>query len=90
MAMYCNVTRVLFGIAMAEDDYYVAGEAVSLSLVHGGPAPRFFSTELYSALVSSPDTVAVPVSALPDVALKEDLQAVSFTYLLYVCYRNTA
>jgi len=71
-----------FDAAMAEDEYYVAGVAISLSLVHGGPAPRFLAPELYSALVSSPEKVTVAVSALPEITWKRDLEAVSFKSLV--------
>ena len=71
---------------MPEDDYYVACVAISLSVVHGGPAPRFLAPELYTALVSGPDKVTVTVSALPETAWKQDLEAVSFTYPLHIWY----
>ena len=79
-----DTDSVSLGLAMAEDDYYVAGVAISLSVVHGGPAPRFLASELYTALVSSPDKVTVTVSALPETTWKQDLEAVSFTYPLHI------
>ena len=59
------------------NDYYVAGVVISLSVVHGGPAPRFLATELYAALVSNPDSVDVTVTSLPECSWKPDLEAVS-------------
>jgi len=75
---------------MAEDDYYVAGVAISLSVVHGGPAPRFLAPELYTALLSSPEKVAVTVSALPETTWKTDLEAVSFTCTFYISFLCTS
>ena len=68
---------------MAEDEYYVAGVAISLSVVHGSPAPSFLAPELYSVLVSGPDKVTVTVGALPETTWKQDLDAVCFTYPLH-------
>ena len=63
--MYCvyDTDSVRSGLAMSEDNYYVT---ISLSVVHGGPAPRFLAPELYTALVSGPDKVNVTVSELLD------------------------
>lgn len=41
--------------AMREDRYFIAGRAVAVSLVHGGPAPGCFSKTLYDSLVQGPD-----------------------------------
>ncbi|KAK5616682.1 hypothetical protein CRENBAI_000514 [Crenichthys baileyi] len=40
--------------AMREDKYFLAGRAIAVSLVHGGPAPRFFSPVLFASLVGGP------------------------------------
>ncbi|KAJ1156147.1 hypothetical protein NDU88_008871 [Pleurodeles waltl] len=37
---------------MRNDEYYLAGQAMAVSLVHGGPAPNFVSPVLYQCLVS--------------------------------------
>ncbi|XP_078520359.1 G2/M phase-specific E3 ubiquitin-protein ligase-like [Lissotriton helveticus] len=37
---------------MRNDDYYHAGQALAVSLVHGGTAPNFVSPVLYQCLVS--------------------------------------
>lgn len=36
--------------ALREDKYFFAGQAIAVSLVHGGPAPGFFSSSLYASL----------------------------------------
>ncbi|KAK2850768.1 hypothetical protein Q5P01_007044 [Channa striata] len=47
--------------ALREDRYIITGQAIAVSLVHGGPAPGFFSPTLYSCLVSGKSSVK-PVS----------------------------
>ena len=49
---------------------------MAVSLVHGGPAPRFLSPQLYQALVCDPDKVTVPITLLPDSTMKTDLEKV--------------
>jgi len=58
------------------DDYCVMGVAMAVSLVHEGPAPAFFSKELYSAIIGDPAKVAVKVPALPDGPMKADFTRV--------------
>ncbi|XP_059912148.1 G2/M phase-specific E3 ubiquitin-protein ligase-like, partial [Gadus macrocephalus] len=36
--------------ALRKDQYFFAGQAIAVSLVHGGPAPGFCSSSLYSSL----------------------------------------
>ncbi|XP_071958840.1 G2/M phase-specific E3 ubiquitin-protein ligase-like [Antedon mediterranea] len=38
------------GTAMANDNYFYAGQLIAMSLVHGGPSPTFFSNTLYEAI----------------------------------------
>ncbi|CAL8301751.1 unnamed protein product [Gadus morhua 'NCC'] len=51
--------------ALGDDRYFLAGKAIAVSIVHGGPPPAFFSTTLFDCLVGGPHT-AKPV--LEDVA----------------------
>ncbi|XP_016417290.1 G2/M phase-specific E3 ubiquitin-protein ligase-like [Sinocyclocheilus rhinocerous] len=51
--------------AIRENRYFIAGRAVAVSLVHGGPAPGCFSKTLFDSLVQGPD-MCIPV--LDDVA----------------------
>ncbi|XP_035516982.1 G2/M phase-specific E3 ubiquitin-protein ligase-like, partial [Morone saxatilis] len=39
--------------ALREDWYYIAGKAIAVSLVHGGPPPNFLSPTVFCLLVSS-------------------------------------
>jgi len=64
-------------LAVQADDYYVAGTVVAVALVNEGPAPAFFSTQLFEAIVGNPDKVSVPVAVLPESSMKDDLTRVS-------------
>ncbi|KAJ7991034.1 hypothetical protein DPEC_G00293050 [Dallia pectoralis] len=45
-----NANLALESSALREDKYFFAGQAIAVSLVHGGPAPGFFSFSLYASL----------------------------------------
>jgi len=62
---------------MALDDYYTAGVAVAVSLVHVGAAPRTLSSHLYNALVYGPEAIVVPLKEMPESDLKHQLELVS-------------
>ncbi|XP_041834351.1 G2/M phase-specific E3 ubiquitin-protein ligase-like [Melanotaenia boesemani] len=62
--------------AMEKDDYFYAGMMIAMSLVHGGPAPRFFSRTLFHAITGSPEKTTVTIDEVPDLKLKENLQRV--------------
>ncbi|KAG7455575.1 G2 M phase-specific E3 ubiquitin-protein ligase-like [Solea senegalensis] len=57
--------------ALREDWYYIAGRAIAISLVHGGPPPNFLSPVVFSLLV---DVSANPV--LEDIADADLLEKV--------------
>jgi len=46
---------------------------IAISLVHGGPAPRFLSPVLFEALVWGPEKTKVPLDLIPDEAVREAL-----------------
>lgn len=46
---------------------------IAISLVHGGPAPRFLSPVLFEALVWGPEKTKVPVDLVPDEEVREAL-----------------
>ena len=50
--------------AVACDDYYTAGVAMAVSMVHERPAPGFFSKELYEAVIVDSDSVEVNIMSL--------------------------
>ncbi|MGH0132285.1 UNVERIFIED_CONTAM: hypothetical protein FKN15_033926 [Acipenser sinensis] len=62
--------------AVRSDDYFIAGRAIAVSLVHGGPPPRFLATELYDALVRGPENVTCDFQKIPDEDLKSKLEKV--------------
>jgi len=41
--------------ALEKKLYWQVGAAIALSLLHGGPAPRFFSPVLYQMLIGNVD-----------------------------------
>ena len=63
---------------MEADEYYIAGMALAVCIVHGGPAPQFLSELLYNALVYGPDGVTATLHDMPECELKEALTKVSF------------
>ena len=48
-----------------------------MSLLHGGPAPRFLAPVLFEALVWGPEKTKVPIDLVPDEAVTEALIKVS-------------
>ncbi|XP_013872767.1 G2/M phase-specific E3 ubiquitin-protein ligase [Austrofundulus limnaeus] len=62
--------------AMEKDDFFYAGMIIAMSLVHGGPAPRFLSRTLFQALIESPEMTTVTTDEVPDLKLRENLQKV--------------
>ncbi|KAM5129182.1 G2/M phase-specific E3 ubiquitin-protein ligase [Mantella aurantiaca] len=59
--------------ALQDNLYYEAGRMLAIALVHGGPAPGFFSQTLFSCLISDSQHVQ-PV--LEDVADQNTLEAI--------------
>ncbi|XP_063794594.1 uncharacterized protein LOC134949797 [Pseudophryne corroboree] len=78
--------------ALRNDEYYLAGLSISLSLVHGGPAPNFFSPVLYNALTYGWKNTPLVLQDLVDVEAKEIMQkimnATSVENLQDVLYEN--
>jgi len=68
---------VFFLPALTSDDYFVAGRATAVSLVHGGPAPGCLSTSLFQAIVSGPEHVMVPLTEMPQSVAKTVLELVN-------------
>lgn len=56
----CINIAFVFIPAIREDRYFIAGRAVAVSLVHGGPAPSCFSKTLFDCIAQGPD-VCTPV-----------------------------
>lgn len=51
--------------AVREDEYYLAGKMIAVSVVHGGPGPHFLSKDLVHYLAGQPSFKA-PVNLITD------------------------
>ncbi|MGH0176257.1 UNVERIFIED_CONTAM: hypothetical protein FKN15_013241 [Acipenser sinensis] len=52
--------------ALHDDDYFLAGRIIVVSLVHGGPSPNFFSRTLNDSLAYDPQQVTPSVKDICD------------------------
>ncbi|XP_038158564.1 G2/M phase-specific E3 ubiquitin-protein ligase-like isoform X2 [Cyprinodon tularosa] len=75
--------------ALREDRYFMAGRAIAVSLVHGGPAPRFLSPVLFAGLVGGPNAVCPTLKDITDADLQEKLKTVSESSTLEELLRAT-
>ncbi|XP_033869022.3 uncharacterized protein LOC117407897 isoform X1 [Acipenser ruthenus] len=57
--------------ALRDDDYFLAGRIIAISLVHGGPSPNFFSRTLYDSLAYDPQQVTPSVKDICDCDIAE-------------------
>ncbi len=62
---------------MRNDDYFYAGVAIALSVVHGGPGPQFLSPSLFRALATSPKATVISIEEITDPELCINLQRVN-------------
>ncbi|KAK9976850.1 hypothetical protein ABG768_018671 [Culter alburnus] len=60
--------------SMQNDDYFYAGVAIALSIVHGGPGPQFISPSLFKALTINPEATVISVEEVTDPMLCPNLQ----------------
>ncbi|XP_067088310.1 G2/M phase-specific E3 ubiquitin-protein ligase-like [Osmerus mordax] len=65
----------LDSIAVREDKYYIMGKAISVSMVHGGPSPGFFSPTLFDCIVK--DNVSPTIDDVHDLDLRAKIIQVS-------------
>jgi len=56
---------------------------IAISLVHGGPAPRFLAPVLFDALVHGPEKTKVQLESISDHSVRETLLKVCKTKLRY-------
>ena len=59
---------------LADEDYYSAGVITAMSIVHGGPGPKFFSPVMFQALISDMSKVTVSIEDVYDCELQMSLQ----------------
>lgn len=62
---------------MREDLYFETGRMIAVCLVHGGPAPGFFSPTLFSCLATGPETAKPVIEDVADFELLEKLKKVN-------------
>ncbi|XP_076126782.1 G2/M phase-specific E3 ubiquitin-protein ligase-like [Alosa pseudoharengus] len=72
-----NLNLALNATALREDRYFVAGRAVAVCLVHGGPPPNFLSKTLFESIVKGPDRCKPVLEDIADFELREKLKRVS-------------
>ncbi|XP_034553486.1 G2/M phase-specific E3 ubiquitin-protein ligase-like isoform X3 [Notolabrus celidotus] len=63
--------------AMREDRYFIAGRAIAVSLVHGGPPAGFLSPTLFSCLVDGPERANPVLKDVADSDLLEKIKRVT-------------
>ncbi|KAK0148157.1 G2/M phase-specific E3 ubiquitin-protein ligase [Merluccius polli] len=61
--------------AVREDEYYLAGKMIAVSIVHGGPGPHFLSEDLVHYLAGQPSFKAT-VSSITDEEIGKALQEI--------------
>ncbi|CAB4026455.1 RNA-directed DNA polymerase from mobile element jockey, partial [Paramuricea clavata] len=60
--------------ALKHDEYVMAGQLISMALVHAGVAPRCFSPVLFDSLIKGHAKVHVPIDAVYDLELQSTLK----------------
>lgn len=51
--LFLNGSLIQATLALAKDEFRVAGEIMAMSIAQGGPAPNFLSQETYSIISRS-------------------------------------
>ncbi|XP_041916321.1 G2/M phase-specific E3 ubiquitin-protein ligase-like isoform X2 [Alosa sapidissima] len=67
----------LDSIAMREDRYFIAGRAIAVSLVHGGPPACFLSPTLFTRPVNGPDFAKPILEDIADGDLREKIKMIA-------------
>lgn len=63
---------------LEENNYYIAGLLIAMSLVHGGPPPHFFSPIMFEALIND-QPLSVPLQYVYDQELQSSLEVLRDT-----------
>jgi len=69
---------------MREDRYFIAGRAIAVSLVHGGPPATFLSPTVFSCLVEGPEKAKPLLKDVADSDLREKIKRVIFFFFFSV------
>ena len=64
--------------------YYYIGVFLALSIVHGGPAPKFFSSAVADYIVYGVKKVKAEICDVTDVAIQKSLQKVAIISVAYL------
>ncbi|XP_059409391.1 G2/M phase-specific E3 ubiquitin-protein ligase-like [Carassius carassius] len=72
-----KMNLALDSTAMREDRYFIAGRAIAVSLVHGGPPPGFLSPTLFSSLVDGPELAKPGLEDIADKDLHEKIKRIT-------------
>ncbi|XDV19497.1 hypothetical protein PO909_024962 [Leuciscus waleckii] len=65
----------LDSVAFREDRYYLAGKAIAVSMVHGGPSPGFFSSTLFECICNG--NVSPTIDDVNDLDLQAKIQKIA-------------
>lgn len=66
-----------FVLASADRLYYDVGRLIAVSLVHGGPAPKFFSKVLFHAIAKDTGSkISASINDIADGDMKSEIQQV--------------
>ena len=60
--------------ALKHDEYFMAGQLISMAVVHAGAAPRCFSPVLFDSLIRGHAKVHVPIDAVYELELQSTLK----------------
>lgn len=69
------VLALLSMTAVREDEYFLAGKMIAVSIVHGGPGPHFLSKDLVNHIVDQP-TFSATLKDVTDEGIVKVLQEV--------------
>ena len=58
---------------MEDDEYFHIGRMIAVSIVHGGPGPRFFSPHFFQYLTGEVKAIGAPIEDIPDDEVKKAL-----------------
>ncbi|XP_054466152.1 G2/M phase-specific E3 ubiquitin-protein ligase-like [Anoplopoma fimbria] len=72
-----KLSLALDSTALREDRYFIAGQAIAVSLVHGGPPPGFLAPTLYSSVVVGNSSIKPVLEDIADADLYEKVKKVS-------------
>lgn len=80
MSCFILTGQKLFTTAAREDEYLLAGRMIAVSIVHGGPGPRFLSDMLYNHLTGRVD-INGTVEDITDETMKAALLEVHYIFI---------